>query len=218
MRRIVTQTRECGERVKGGVYLSSEGSKDGTIPLWESLRPPVPCEDRFHRGPVLVDGDRILAGEEEENWFIGASADHRFKLSADEWSIQKFGMTTTMRLRIGNCAGLGGVDEAMEYLIKTVAYSPVHYKDAFANLARSGIAELPTVLPYVTEFTDSMFEFHNENRAKDLVSASAALWRIDDHVPPRYGRNIIPHLMRMLVVFNLRQDALAMRERYLSGD
>ena len=104
MRIIVSSARECGERIPGGIYLTSEGSDFGSLPLWVSIDPPIPCEDRFHRGPVLVDAEAVLGRLPEEEWFVGSSEEHRQKLRADEWAFDRFGMTTTMRRKIGVAA------------------------------------------------------------------------------------------------------------------
>lgn len=217
MRILYTQERKCGWRKPGGFYLVSEPAIEGVVPLWTSIHPPVLCEDRFHRGPVLIDGDRLLHGEQEANWFVSTSADHREKMRADEWAIEKFGMTSTMRLRTGECAGLKGVDEAMDHLLHTVKYSPGHYKDAAAGLIISGLGDIPRALPHFRRFALEMERFRLESGAKELVSASAALWRMANSIPPSRRMEFIPHIMRMLVVFGLNKDALAMKERFLNA-
>ena len=215
MRIIKSAKRECGLRTKGGVYLATEGSPDGILPMWVSCHPPIPCEDRIHRGPVLVDADAVLAGLPENEWFVGSSEDHRDKLRADEWALQRFGMTTTMRLRAGVCRGMSGVDEAMEWLLKTVQWNGVHIQDAILNLTTAGIEELPRVAPHFASFIQHIQNFPKESLAEELVLAAAATWRMADCVPASKTDEYIPHLMRILTVLGLGRDALYMRKRYM---
>ena len=214
MRTLSSSERECGYRSEGGVYLVSEGSEFGSLPLWTSLHPPIPCEDRYHRGPVLVDALAVLGGRPEEEWFVGASADHREKLKADEWAMDRFGMTTTMRLRIGVCKGLKGVDEAMALLLNSVRWSEVHIADAIRSLTEAGVAEIPRVLPHFTTLINHIHNFSRENSAQELVSAVAATWRMASTLPPKKYHTLIPYLMRILTVLGLGDDAIAMRKRF----
>lgn len=215
MRTISSRERECGYRSEGGIYLVSEGSEFGSLPLWVSLHPPIPCEDRYHRGPVLVDASAVLAGQAEEDWFIGASADHRDKLRADEWAIDRFGMTTTMRLRTGVCKGLGGVDEAMEFLLTSVKWNQVHVADAIRGLTEAGVPEIPRVAPHFASFVEHIQSFSRENSAQELVLAVAAIWRMANTLPPKKYNGLIPYLMRVLTVLGLGKDAIAMRKRFI---
>jgi len=215
MRTIRSSKRGCGYRSKGGTYLVSEGSPGGILPLWVSTTSPVPCEDRLHRGPVLVNGEAILARRTEEEWFVGSSADHREKLRADEWSLARFGMTTTMRLRIGECADLAGVDKAMEHLLSGVRWSPVHLRDAILNLTKTQVTELPRVAEDFATFVENIQCFEETTKAENLVYAAAAIWRIADKISPSQRTVVIPHLMRILVILGLNKDGLALRKRYL---
>jgi len=214
MRTISSSERDCGYRSEGGVYLVSEGSEFGSLPLWVSLHPPIPCEDRYHRGPVLVDAAVVLERRPEEEWFVGSSADHRDKLRADEWAIEKFGMTTTMRLRIGVCKGLGGVDEAMELLLLSVKWNEVHVADAIRGLTEAGVPEIPRVAPHFASFVEHIQSFSHENSAQELVMAVAATWRMANQIPPKKYSTLIPYLMRVLTVLGLGKDAIAMRKRF----
>lgn len=214
MRTISSSERECGYRSEGGIYLVSEGSEFGSLPLWVSLHPPIPCEDRYHRGPVLVDASAVLGGRPEEEWFVGASADHRDKLKADEWAIDRFGMTTTMRLRTGVCKGLGGVDDAMNFLLLSVRWNELHVADAIRGLTEAGIAEIPRVAPHFAAFIRHIQLFPRDNSAQELVSAVAAIWRMAKYMPPKKYRVFIPYLMRVLTVLGLGKDAIAMRKRF----
>jgi hypothetical protein len=162
-----------------------------------------------------VDADAVLARLPEEEWFVGSSADHREKLRADEWAIYRFGMTTTMRLRTGECKGMGGVDEAMAHLLTKVQWNTVHIRDAIRTLTNSQVVELPRVAEHFADFVEHIQNFQAENRAVELVLAAASIWRIAEHVPPRQRHSIIYALMRVLTVLGLTKDALAMRKRYM---
>jgi hypothetical protein len=214
MRTISSSERECGYRSEGGVYLVSEGSEFGSLPLWVSINPPIPCEDRYHRGPVLVNASAVLERRPEEAWFVGTSADHRAKVKADEWAIDRFGMTTYMRLHYGVCKGLGGVDEAMELLLGSVRWNEVHVEDAIRGLTEAGVPEIPRVAPHFAAFIEHIHMFSRENSAQELVSAAAAIWRMARYMTPKKYRVLIPYLMRVLTVLGLGKDAIAMRKRY----
>lgn len=217
MRTILSSARECGERVPGGIYLASEGSEFGSLPLWVSFEEPVPCEDRFHRGPVLVNGGALLAHLPEEKWFVGSSEAHREKLRADEWSIERFGMTTTMRTKIGIGAGLSGADEVMEKLLGSVKWNASQVEKYVAILTDLEIPEIPQVTEHFATLVKHLQDVPVENRAIDVVLAIAAVWRMADNLPPRFRITVIPNLMRFLVVLGVPEDATAMRERYLNA-
>ncbi|HEC65261.1 MAG TPA: hypothetical protein ENI23_08205 [bacterium] len=214
MRTIISSIRECGERIPGGVYLTSEGSTFGSLPLWVSLHNPISCEDRPHRGPVLVDAGAILARLPEEKWFVGSSEAHREKLRADEWAIERFGMTTTMRSKIGVAADTTGADEAMEILLGSVKWNGSQVEKYVAILTDLEVPEIPQVTEHFASLISHLQDFPVENRAIDLVLAIAAVWRIADNLPPRFRTTIIPNLMRFLVVLGVPEDAVALRKRY----
>ena len=214
MRTIKSARRGCGLRTKGGAYLVSEPSPNGVLPLWISFNPPIPCEDRFHRGPVLVDGDAILAKLPEEEWFVGSSADHREKLRADEWAIERFGMTTTMRMRTGVCKGATSIDEAMEILLRTVRWNNQAVYDALRSLTVSKIFDITNALPHLNSIIQHIQNFPHESHAEELVLAAAAVWRTANALSPSKYDEYIPYLMRILTVIGLGKDAIAMRKRF----
>ena len=215
MRTIVSAKRKCGYKKKGGVYLVSEPVKKGILPIWVSLHPPVPCADRPHRGPGLVDADMILAREPEEEWFVGSSKDYREKLRADQWSLEKFGMTTTLRLQIGECAGLAGVDEAMEHLIRTVRFDKYHVFPAIEGLTFAEVHEVPRVALFYARLVEELTFYMEDRKAEHLVRMAAQVWRIAENAPPKLLPEIVPNLMRLLVTLGLTLDAMALRKRYL---
>lgn len=215
MRTILSGRRQCGYRKKGGVYLTSEdGRPNGILSLWTSIHPPIPCENKFHRGPVLVDARTVLERKPEALWYVGASADRREKLKADEWAMKRFGMTATMRLRTGNTEGLASVDVAWETLLDTVRFSPKHLEDSIRGLTESKISEIPQINPYFASFIRHTQNFYMHSYAEDLVYAAGATWRMAEATPPRKRSDVIPNLMRVLMVLGLNRDALAMRRRY----
>ena len=214
MRIIVSSARECGERIPGGIYLTSEGSDFGSLPLWVSIDPPIPCEDRFHRGPVLVDAEAVLGRLPEEEWFVGSSEEHRQKLRADEWAFDRFGMTTTMRRKIGVAAGTLGADEVMETLLGSVNWNQGGLTNVISVLTDLEVAEIPRVAEHFAALISHIQEFPEEQNAMCLVRAVAATWRIAENLPPRFRVSIIPNLMRVLVILGVHEDAWAMRKRY----
>jgi len=215
MRTISNTERGCGRKKQGGVYLVTEPSEGGILPLWISMHPPIPCEDNPHRGPVLVDADAVLQRLPENEWFVGSSAERLQKATADEWAINRFGMTATMRLRTGECVNVPDISEAMHCLLRQVMWNPVHIADAIRNLTDMEIHNMPKAAPHFASFIQHIQKFTNENMAEELVLAAGAVWRIADALPPKIMReDFLPHLMRILVVLNLKADALAMRKRY----
>jgi hypothetical protein len=217
MRTIHSKRRGCGERKQGGVYIVTEPSDEGLLPLWISLDPPIPCNDRHHRGPVLVDGQKILAKENEEAWLAGSSADRLEKQKADEWAIERFGMSSWTRLHLGETKGLTGVDEAWEHLLNSVAWNPVHATDNLENLVNLGIYSIPQVLEDMELLVRYLRRANISPNAEDILGVVAASWRIADLLPPSKRMVYIPFLMRILVAVGLTKDALAMKRRYLDG-
>ena len=215
MRVITGAKRKCGYKKAGGVYLVSEPVEKGILPIWVSLHPPVPCADVIHRGPVLVDADIILARKPEEEWFVGSSKDHREKLRADQWSLEKFGMTTTLRLQLGECAKLSGVDEAMEHLIRAVRFNKHHVFAAIEGLTFAEVHEVPRVGLFYATLIEELTFYMEDRKAEHLVKMAAQVWRIAENAPPKLLPEIVPNLMRLLVTLGLTLDAMAMRERYL---
>jgi hypothetical protein len=214
MRTINSHVRKCGKRIPGGIYLTSEGSKFGSLPLWVSLTTPIPCEDRFHRGPVLVDAEAVLKRLPEEEWYVGSSEAHRQKLKSDEWAIDRFGMTTTLRFKIGVAAGSSGADEAMDKLFGSVKWNPEALSKTIMLLTEQNIAEIPQVTEHYAALISHIQDFPGENTAMSLIKAVAATWRIAEALPPLQKIVIVPNLMRLLVVLGVHDDAWAMRERY----
>lgn len=212
-RTITTKTRGCGRREPRAVYLVSEGSPFGSLPLWTTLHPPVPIEDKFHRGPVLVDGDAILARLPEDKWLVGSSAERRRKQDAQEWALERFGMTTYTRLSTGECDGLEGADKAMEHLLRTVQWHP-RLVDYVRTLTVEEVHEIPRAQPHFNDLARSLQDFAKTQNARSLVYAAAAVWRIADSIPPSKLRGeIVATLVSILYVLGLKKDAVALRDK-----
>jgi len=163
----------------------------------------------------LVDADKVLADEPEEEWFVGTSKDYREKLRADQWSLEKFGMTTTLRLQLGECAGLTGVDEAYEHLLRAVRFNKHHLFLAIEGLTFAEVHEVPRVGLFYARLVEELQLFLEDKKAEHLVCMTAQVWRIAENAPPSKLPNIVPNLMRVLVVLGLTMDAMAMKRRYL---
>ncbi len=215
MRTITGAKRKCGYKKAGGVYLVSEPVEKGILPIWISLHPPVPCVDVIHRGPVLVDANMILVGQPEEEWFVGSSKNYREKLRADQWSLEKFGMTTTLRLQLGECAGLAGVDEAMEHLLRAVRFDRNHVFPAIEGLTFAEVHEVSRIGLFYATLVEELVFYMEDRKAEHLVRMAAQVWRIAENAPPTLLPEIVPNLMRLLVTLGLTLDAMALRKRYL---
>jgi hypothetical protein len=213
IRTVVTQVRKCGKKIAGGLYLVSEGSENGVLPMWVPMHPPIPCADKFHRGPVVVNGAAILERQPENNWLAGASAERVEKTKANEWAMQRFGMTTDMRLKTGDTEGLDGADRAMEHLLNTITYHG-NITPLLRQLAIDGVHEMPRVTEHYAATIRHFQEWLGSGEVAPLVSAVAAMWRMAGATAPKKRGIVIPTLMRILVLMNLRKDAMAMRERY----
>ena len=211
---IVSEVRKCGKKQAGGIYIDSEdGSPDGTLPMWTRLDPPIPCADKFHRSAVIVDGAAILAHEPEENWLTGSSKDRSDKMRADEWGIERFGMTINKRLSVGECSGLKGPDEAMEKLLGRVSFS-VAVVEYAKDLVLMGVHELPRATEHYASFVRNMQTFAYSRNPRYLVAVAAATWQIADGLPPKKRSEVLPTLVRIMAALGLIKDAMALREVY----
>lgn len=211
---IVSEVRKCGKKQPGGIYIDSEdGSPDGVLPMWTRLDPPIPCADKFHRSAIIVDGAAILARKPEKDWLAGSSKDRTEKMKADEWALERFGMTINKRLRFGECLGLKGPDEAMEKLLGQVSFSKstvTYTKD----LVLMDVNNLPRTSEHYAAFIRCLQSFVNDRDPHSLVLAAAATWRIADGLPPKKRPEVLPTLVRIMVTLGLIKDAMALREVY----
>jgi hypothetical protein len=214
--RIITSTRRgCGYKKQGGVYLVSEPGKMGVLPLFVRINPPIPCADNFYRGTTVVDGQKILDGSPEDEWLVGASAERKQKQTADEWAIEKFGMTTHMRCKTGICAkkGARSADEAMNVLLETVRYHPNLIR-SIRQLSELRIDKIPKAAePFALLVSALQMYLGKSQDSAELVKIVAAIWRLINVISPSKKQYYYPVLLGMLVFLNLSDDAIALKRR-----
>jgi len=133
MRVIHEYTRGCGRREEGGVYLVSELSPLGTLPPWVAIEPPILYGGEHFRGYIYVNGDQLLAGDEEGTWLIGPSLD---RLIGEEWKLT-LGMPLKIRQKFGICAGLKTVEDVTEKLADLGLYSDKMYPEIATDIHRA---------------------------------------------------------------------------------
>ena len=212
MNRIVyAKKRGCGWPKAGGVYLVSEdGSPDGALARVVQIDPPVPTQRKPHRGPILVDGQKILARAPEDEWVVGASAKTVQKNRADDVWKEMFGLPLEKRLLIGDCHGMSSADEAYQHLLNSVQWNN-HAVHCLRQLAIEEIQNLPNVAPIYARIVRHIQDFAL-TRGTDpnhLVKVAAACWELFYAVPGR-KRDKLTAVAHLLAAIGLVKDGRQM--------
>jgi hypothetical protein len=163
-----------------------------------------------HRGPILVDGNIVLARAPEDEWVVGASARTMAKNKADNVWREIFGMSLAKRLSIGDCYGLTDASEAYENLL-----SKVHFNGQSMTFVRQmaldEIQNLPNVAPSYAKVVQHL-QNYALSRGTDpvhLVRAAGACWEIFYAVPGR-KRSKLTTVANFLASIGLVQDGRQM--------
>ncbi len=165
MKGIVCKTRGCGKKKKGGVYLTSEPSERGILPLWVEINPPVRFVGKQFRGQKLIDLELVLAGAPMEEYLLGASAERLKRDRIKEPEILSFGMPLRDRLRTGICIpnGLSALQQLAPHSMRDIGF-------ALRSLARLELGEAGV------EVTTG-FRMLQEKKYDAFLAAMWRLWR-----------------------------------------
>jgi hypothetical protein len=215
---VETKIRKCGRRKEGGIYLIGGGrtSPDGTLALFNQLNPPIPYQVKLHRGPRIVDAHAILARAPMDKWWLGNSQETEEKKSADEWSLNTFGMTIQKRLNTGETYGVKSADEAMAILVSKLQLNlnDSRLADYFRQLTLNNVQELPRVDAHYSSLQEHLVLYGATHTIGELMGAQAAVWRIAYNLPPSKYQQVVPNLTRLLVLMNLPRDAIALQKMF----
>lgn len=207
-----TRTRRCGRRKPGGIYLvSAETGPGGILPQFFILNPPVPCADKSHRGPVVVDGFQILTRQPEETWLAGSSAERAATHRAHQYYLDTFGMSLKKRLTTGVCSGQPDADAAIQVLTRTLVYDP-RIKGAILNLTKAGLNEVPRSAEHFANLIRNVQDFETMGDVKYLVQSLASLWLIASLTPQRLRPIYTPHVVRAVAYLGVARDAIAIKD------
>jgi len=174
IRVVETEERGCGDRVEHGVYLVSEGGKNGTLPLWTSILdlPEVPA---FFRGAKSINGDALLEGFPASYW--SATADTRSEsLLAD-----LFGMPFKKRRLIGNCLGATSEEQAIQLLEAAFNPNKPAVEAAIRYFTTSHLGEsYPATVARVVKSMQIVYGYGGQLQNSELLSLVAEIWKLRD--------------------------------------
>ncbi len=211
---IKQPVRGCGKRKPGGFYLvTAEPTEDGVLPAFSDIEAPIPMQRAPHRGPLVVDGDKILARMPEDAWLAGSSADTLEKKKGDAWAKDMFGMTFTKRMETGECRGAKTPEEALESLAKKVTCGK-RVLDYIRIMTVNKVAELPNAAGPFMGMIKNIQEYSMSYNTVNLVYAVGKIWSLADAVQPRHRPLVIDNLARMLTLMGLAFDAVELKRRY----
>jgi hypothetical protein len=213
-RTIEEPERECGLQTPHGIYLKAETGSGGSLPLWVTLHPPIPCADKPHRSPVIVDGRKILARLPEDAWLAGTSAERLEKEHGNQWALETFGMTSSRRMDIGECKGMKNADLALSVLQTKVVWDK-RVTNFVRNLSIEKVADMPRVSEHFASMVRGFQEYSMDGDANHLVKSVASIWSIAENIAPTRRIKIIPQLASILVLMGLMHDAMDIRMRYV---
>lgn len=208
---IEVHKRKCGWPKEGGLYLvTDERSEDGTLAAIVLIDPPIPVQRDPHRGPILVDGQKILARLPEDEWVIGSSAKTVAKKRADEVWEEMFGMPLSERLSTGDCKGIKTGEEAYERILSLVSWNR-KVRDYFRMLAIMEIPNLPNAAPVYNDITHTIQGYVLTHGAdnNDLVRLAGLCWKLYYAVPYRKRKDLTA-VAQLLAGIGLVQDAREM--------
>lgn len=208
---LFVHKRGCGWPKEGGTYLVSEdASPNGTLARIVKIDPPIPTQRKPHRGPILVDGAKIMARLPEDEWVVGSSAKTVERKRADEVWVDMFGMSLKQRLSTGECYGMKTGEEAYQHLMDTVKWSRKAV-DFFRQLAIQEVQNLPNVAPIYLRMTRTIQNYVRTRGAdaNDLVQIGAMCWEIYYAVPAR-KRSALTPLPYLLSSIGLVKDGREM--------
>ena len=114
---IVASKRECGRRKSGGCYLVSEGSPDGTLPMWVDIDPPIPYPGPESRMYMLLDLNEVLRGVPYPEYLRGESEERILKSVQREKALGLFGMPLGTRRMVGEVGHRGGDIQVLGTLV-----------------------------------------------------------------------------------------------------
>lgn len=217
---IVTITigvRKCGRRKRGLYLTGGEPSENGVLAVFNLLNPPVPYQVPVHRGPRIVDAYAIIERKPMEDWWFGSSKSTEEKKAGDAWAEDVFGMTLAKRTSIGECEDALSADEALSMLVSNIRWNS-NLLPLFRNITKDKIQEIKRVDSHYTKLHEHLSSYTKTMKVDDLIGAQAAIWRMAYNLPPSRRQDYIPNLMRMLIVMNLKRDAIAMQRTFLQGE
>ncbi len=208
---VYVRKRGCGWPKEGGVYLvTDEGSPNGVLARIVKIDPPVPMQRKPHRGPILVNGSKILDRAAEDEWVVGSSAKTVARNKADDIWREIFGMPLSKRLLVGDCYGIATADEAYSLLLEKVQFN----KQALTflrQLALDEIQNLPNVAPAYARVVEHI-QNYAITRGTDpvhLVRAAGACWEMFYAVPGRKRSKLTP-VANLLASIGLVKDGRQM--------
>jgi hypothetical protein len=199
IRTIVISRRGCGKRKEGHIYIVSEPSPDGVLPMWTPIDPPIPYINddgtpagQF-RGFISVDLDAILQRHPMSEYLAGASKIRLESKILHDPEIERYGMIQSARLRTGICKK-GGI-EALENL------RPLHAQTVFVflrSLMRKAKGNIATEPPKAIQCLQSY----------DCAGALAALWRMWNKATDKQKVQIKPDIAGAMTYLGAREDAI----------
>lgn len=217
IRTIVTKVRKCGKRKPGLYLVGGDGvSKDGVLARFTRISPPVPYQVKVHRSVRIVDAHAVLGRRSQEEWWAGQSRKTEEKKTGDRWALDVFGMTAKKRVTTGECANSESVEEALATLVGKITWSN-RIVDYFRDLTVCKVQEIQTAAVHYEQLHEALHSYLGTKAVGDLIDAQAAVWRIAYNLPPRKRREVVPNLMRILVLMGLTKDATSMKQTFIGG-
>lgn len=205
---IFVKKRGCGWPKEGGVYMVSEApQEDGALARVVLIDPPVPVQRKPHRGPILVDGAKILGRAPEDEWVVGTSAKTVERNKANDAWENIFGMSLNERLLLGDCVGFNTADAAYQHLLDTVSFhqSVVRF---FREIAVREIQNLPNAAKPYDRLVKAIQKYALSRGTDNvpLVDMAAACWQLFNAVPRSKRGNMQP-VANLLGALGLTNDA-----------
>lgn len=162
---------------------------------------------------VLVDGNAIVSRYPEDEWLAGTSKRRLEKERGDQWAISVFGMTTTTRLRTGDCQDCATAEEALNKLAERIKFG-MGALQIIRSLSEQGVQDMPNMQAPFTKLLRSTQEFAYGRSKGHLLQSVAAVWEMAGGCIPIKRAEIIPSLSRLLYFYGLIIDAADLYLRY----
>lgn len=208
MRTIQTSTRKCGTMQEGGVYVLTEGSADGILPMFVRLNPPVPYDNMPHRGPKYVDGAQILGRKPRGDWWIASTKKHEEGKAGKAWELETFGMTSGVRLKVGAGQDFKTLDSFYEWLYNSVTWDDSIHR-TLRRMTNMSIPDIGAITEHYAALIRHLQTYQDSLDRQHLVSALAAIWRIHRHCPADQKLRVYPQLSALCYYLNVKEDGFA---------
>lgn len=216
---IHCKIRRCGKRKERKLYLVSgeTTTRDGVLPRFVRINPPIPYPGTVHRTPIVIDGESLLAGYPYPEYLAGESRRHQENKQGKEWELEIFGMPISQRLGMGCCESCTSAEEALATISGKIQWNP-GIIGIIRELSLKQIQKTPCAARDFALLVQAAQEAQQtQGQIRSLITLQAAVWKLINSLPVNRRKNFFRYLALCLSQLNLLEDAQAFRLQQILG-